>query len=151
PVGPFATVSFARQRDGHLLVAGYTFDSSSTSSAFVMRLQNPDFRPDPFTFAAVSARPRSTTTTSAALSLQGFNQPTSISVTSGEYNIGCNGTFTAAPGTIAAGQTVCVRHVSSSRAGTRTTTTLDIGGMAGTFTSTTTPEQDLSGEGRADL
>jgi hypothetical protein len=57
---------------------------------------------------------------------------------SSEYSIGCNGTFTAAGGTIDPGEVVCVRHTSAAAQGTAVDTTLDIDGVTDTFTSTTT-------------
>ncbi|HSW12747.1 MAG TPA: hypothetical protein VLI06_07900, partial [Solimonas sp.] len=52
--------------------------------------------------------------------------------------IGCSETgFTAQTKTISNGQTVCVRHTASAAAGATVTTTLSIGGINGTFSSTT--------------
>ena len=66
----------------------------------------------------------------------GINAPATISVTDGEYSID-GGAFTPAAGMIDSGQTVAVRHTSSASNSTDTTTTLTIGGVAGTFTSIT--------------
>lgn len=70
----------------------------------------------------------------------GATGPFAISVSGGEavgYSVGCTGLFTAQPGQVANGATVCVRHVSSTAGNTPVTSTLVIGGTAGTFTSTT--------------
>ncbi len=73
-------------------------------------------------------------------------------MTGGEYSIGCNGTFTAAAGTVTSGQTICVRHTSAAQAGTATATTLTVGGVSDTFTSTTKADasNDDDGGGAAD-
>ena len=52
----------------------------------------------------------------------------------GTYSIGCNGTFTRNPATISDGDTVCVRQQADANFNTSRTTTLTIGGIAGTFT-----------------
>ena len=53
--------------------------------------------------------------------------------------MGCTGTWTAAGSTddISNAETVCVRHTSSGSSSTSVTSTLTIGGVVGTFTSTT--------------
>jgi hypothetical protein len=47
------------------------------------------------------------------------------------------GSFTSAPGLINPGWSVCVRHTAASTPGTAVTTTLTVGGVAGSFVSTT--------------
>jgi hypothetical protein len=89
--------------------------------------------------------------TSNTIVPSGYDTPTSISVMGGEYSIGCTGTFTMAAGAIAPGQSVCVRHTSSASLDTSVTTTLTIGGVAGTFTSTTTPFSFIGSPGTIDF
>jgi hypothetical protein len=61
-----------------------------------------------------------------------------VTVTGGEYSVNCvDGQFTSAPGTVIYGNTICVRHMSSSDNGQSVNTKLVIGGVEGTFTSTT--------------
>jgi hypothetical protein len=60
-----------------------------------------------------------------------------VAIVGGEYSIGCTATFTSAPGTITNGQTICVRHTASGMAGGAMTTTLTVGGVSVTFSSTT--------------
>ena len=63
-----------------------------------------------------------------------------VSVTGGEYSVGCTGTFTSAAGTAVSGDDICVRHTSSPYPGAVTTTTLRVGAGTGTsdaFESTT--------------
>lgn len=92
--------------------------------------------PAAFAFVDQTDAPPGRTLTSNAVTVTGI--PTlAISVTGGSYSVGCTGIFTSAPGTIADGQSVCVRHVSSFSPGTATDTTLSIGTTSDTFTSTT--------------
>jgi len=75
------------------------------------------------------------------VTISGISDSATISVTGGDYSIGCGGAFTAQPGTIAKGQTVCVRHTSSAVAGIVTRTTLTVGSVSDTFSSVTpTPD-----------
>jgi len=96
----------------------------------------PDTTPDAFSFTSQTDVPLSSVRTSNTITPAGFNTAAAISVANGEYSIGCS-TFTASAGTINPGQTVCVRHTSSGSNSTTVTTTLTIGGVNGTFSSTT--------------
>lgn len=78
-----------------------------------------------------------TTLTSNTATITGINTAAPISVSGGTYSIGCTATFTSAVGTISNNQIVCVRHTSSATNGATVTTTLTVGGVAGTFSSTT--------------
>ena len=66
-----------------------------------------------------------------------YHAATPISVTGGDYSVGCTSTFTNAAGIVSDGQTVCVRHTSSTFGSTATSTTLNVGGISDVFTSTT--------------
>lgn len=108
-----------------------TFTSTTTAS---------DTIPDPFSFTDQTDVAVSTEVVSNEVTITGINAAAPISVTGGEYSIGCNGTFTAAAGTVNDGDTVCVRHTSSADFSTDTDTVLDVGGVVDTFTSTTEAE-----------
>ena len=75
--------------------------------------------------------------TSNTITVTGIGTSLPISVSGGMYSVGCNGVFTAAPNTVANGQTVCVSHTSSTSPGASTDTLLAIGTTTDTFTSTT--------------
>lgn len=95
-----------------------------------------DTTPTPFTFTNMTSVAVSTVVTSAPITVSGINAPAPISVAGGTYSIG-SGAFVSTAGTVTNGQTVRVRHTSSASNNTVTTTTLTIGGVSGTFTSTT--------------
>ena len=110
-----------------------------------------DTVPDPFTFAAQTNVPLNTLVESNPVTVTGINAPSPISVTGGEYQVN-GGPWTslatlatprAAPaagaksGLVTNGQTVKVRHLSAATANTSVSTTLTIGGVSATFTSTT--------------
>ncbi len=95
--------------------------------------------PDQFTFVDQTNVALATVITSNTITLAGTSATNDITVASGEYSVGCNGSFTQAAGTIAPGGTVCVRQTSSVTPATATTTTLTIGGVSGGFTVTTVP------------
>lgn len=97
----------------------------------------PDSRPDAFSFLDVTDVALSTLVTSNAVTITGTAAASAISVTGGEYSIGCTATFVTAAGTVNPAQQVCVRHTSAAAAGTATDTLLTVGGVSDTFTSTT--------------
>jgi hypothetical protein len=74
---------------------------------------------------------------SNTVTIGGINVGAPISVSGGDYSIGCDGVFTTGAGTIFGGQTVCVRHTSSTAPGIWTDTTLTVGGVSDTFSSVT--------------
>ena len=98
-----------------------------------------DTQPNAFSFAAQTGVEPNETVTSDEVTITGITDdvPAHISVLQGSYSIGCDGTFTASPGEIADGETVCVQQQASGEFSTSKSTTLTIGGIAGTFTVTT--------------
>ncbi len=108
-----------------------------------------DTTPDTFAFTDLVDVDLGTVQTSNAVTITGINTAAAVGVTGGEYSIGCGVVFTADPGTINDGETVCVRHTSAATNATSTDTTLTVGGVADTFTSTTTG-LDTDGDGIPD-
>jgi hypothetical protein len=96
-----------------------------------------DTTPDAFSFTAQTDVAQSTLITSNTVTITGIDAPSAVSVTGGEYSVGCNGTFTSAAGTIENNQSVCVRHTSAATASGSVNTNLIIGGVSAIFTSTT--------------
>lgn len=95
-----------------------------------------DTTPDAFSFTDQTNVPLSTLIVSNQITVSGINATTAISVAGGEYSVN-GGTYTAAAGTVANGDTVRVRHTSSATNSTSVNTVLTIGGVSDTFTSTT--------------
>jgi hypothetical protein len=93
--------------------------------------------PDSFAFTDQTDVALGATVTSDAAGITGINVAAPISVTNGEYSVGCTGIFTSATGTVSNGETVCVRHTASGAYGTTVDTTLTIGGVSDIFSSTT--------------
>ena len=114
------------------------FGLVQADQALASLVDPPDTTPDAFAFTDLVDVALDSVQTSNAVTITGINTAAAISVTGGEYALGCGGVFTAAPGTIADGEIVCVRHTSAATHATGTDTTLTVGGVADTFTSTTT-------------
>lgn len=106
----------------------------SVSGAFTSTTT--DTTPNPFTFTAQTNVAVNTVQTSNTVTIGGINSPAPISVTGGTYSIN-GGAFIATAGNVSNGNTVQVRHTSSSAGSTAVNTTLTVGGVSGTFTSTT--------------
>ena len=105
-----------------------------------------DTTPDAFSFPEQTEIEPGSVVTSSAIIIAGIDAPAPISIDNGEYSIN-GGSFTNANGTISNGDSVRVRHTASGSNGTRTITTLGIGGVNGVFASTTraaTPPPDDS-------
>jgi ribosomal 50S subunit-recycling heat shock protein len=98
-----------------------------------------DTTPDAFSFAAQTNVTLSTVVTSASITVSGINAAAPISVTGGKYSIN-GGAFTSTAGTVTNGATVRIQHTASAAYETKVDTTLSIGGVNGTFSSTTKAE-----------
>ena len=121
---------------GTATVATLTVGTVPAPFSVTTAATQPDSLPDQFTFVDQDSVDQDIEIISAPVTITGINATAAISVTGGEYSIGCTGTFTAAAGTISNGQTVCVRHTSASTAGTAVTTILTVGAAgAGNSTS----------------
>lgn len=149
PAGGFCTVNVSfspttiLDRAATLTIAS----NANTGTAFVSLsgtgvYSTADTTPNAFSFPAQNNVLAATLITSAPIPITGINDDTTISVSGGDsqYSIGCTGTFASTPGTFPASpqmQTVCVRHTSATLPSTAVITTLFIGGVSGTFSSTT--------------
>ncbi len=122
------------------IIVGWTLTVSTTNTPPV-----PDSTPDAFAFTDVSNAPVSTLQTSNAVPIVGITTAATVSVVGGEYSVGCGGVFTTAAGTVTNNQAVCVRHTSAAAFSTPTSTTLTVGGVTDTFTSTTLPPPGSAG------
>lgn len=125
-----SAAAFGTAAHATLTVGGVSAQFSVTTAAA-------DTTPDAFSFTDMSGVPVSTVETSNAVTISGINTAAPVSVAGGLYSVGCTANFTGAAGTIANGQSVCVRHTSAGAHSTKTTTTLTVGGVSASFSSTT--------------
>ncbi|HYC35301.1 MAG TPA: DUF4214 domain-containing protein [Usitatibacter sp.] len=135
--GPAAQASLNRPSGIALMADSGTLLIADTGNHRVRAVALGDRVPDAFELEAVSGAQPSTLVSSAPVTPQRYDFPTAVSVTGGEYSIGCDANFTAGPGTISPGQAVCVRHLSAATLDTEASTTLRIGGVSATFRSRT--------------
>ncbi len=133
-----------------LTVAGFGVSPDRQGEGFVANLSPLDLLPDAFAFVDATDVPTSTSITSAPVTITGITGPATVSVIGGAYSVGCAGAFATATGTISNGETVCVRHQSAPTTATATATTLTVGGVVDTFTSTTAAGQRSGGGGGVD-
>jgi uncharacterized delta-60 repeat protein len=143
--GQQAALRLARQSDGKVVGAGETNVSGANYSMSAFRLNvtaltggtPPDTTPNAFSFVDQTGVALSSQIVSAPVTITGITAAAAVSISGGEYSVGCGATFTSAAGTINNGQTICVRHTSSASNSTAVSTTLTMGGVSDTFTSTT--------------
>ena len=119
---------------------GYTEELDSDASAdLVVSTLTSDLTPDPFPFPIKTGVDLSTTTSSDYVPVTGINGPSYAYVENGLWSKNGSGIYTAANGTVSNNETVSVQHESSGSVNTSVNTTLYIGGVPSTFTSTTSP------------
>lgn len=94
--------------------------------------------PDSFYFDNLINQQLSVVVMSNIISVSGTNMPSTISITNGEYSIN-GGAWTSVAGMVNPSSTVRIRHTTSPLNSANVTTTLNIGGVTGTFISGTIP------------
>ena len=124
--GSINTTTLTLGADGVLMGTSASF-SSTTRDAVVV--------PDPFTFGSITGVERGSQPTSTTITITGIEAAVSVSVDIGEVSI--NGGAFGSSGTIEPGETVQVRHTASAAFAGTVTSTVTIGGVQGTFSSTT--------------
>ena len=133
--GNDTALGMALQADGKAVVAG---GAAGLVPPFTLARYLLEQTPDAISFAPrLGVTPGSVVTSDPAI-VGGVTGTVPIQVSGGSYSIGCvPGAYTAMPGSIANGASVCVRHVASAYPVDMMTTTLVIGTTTATFSSTT--------------
>ena len=126
-----SSANYAAKVDTVLTIGGVSDTFSSTTAA-------KDTTPDAFAFATKTGVVKSKPVESDVIKVSGINAATAISISGGEYRIN-GGTYTSVAGAVKNADTVQVRHTASASAKTSVTSTVTIGGVKATFTSTTAP------------
>lgn len=130
--------------DTTLTIGGVSDTFTSTTAAAGV-----DTTPDPFFFTDATIVTASSTQTSNTITVAGINASTAVSIVGGTYSKN-GGAYTSAAGTALAGDTFSVQHTASASASTAVDTTLTIGGVSDTFTSTTAAAGGYSSYALAD-
>jgi hypothetical protein len=139
-----SSADFGTATDTTLTVGG-------VSDTFTSITTGPNTLPDAFAFVDVRDVPMNTPQVSNTVAIAGVDGAVPIEVSGGEYSIGCDGTFTAAPGSVESGDGVCVRHTSAASLDSSSHTTLTVGGRFDTFSTTTRAPTDLTQTGALGL
>jgi hypothetical protein len=113
-----------------------TLTIGGVTGAFKTTTLARDTAPDPFAFQGQANLPPSTTAVANEVTISGINDPAPIAVSGGQYSIN-GGPYTYSAGNVASGQKVRVRHTTSSAFSGTMKTVLNVGGVQGTFTTTT--------------
>jgi len=151
-IAPTETVCVRHTTSSDYLTQAETIlDINGVTANFVSTTM-PDRTPDDFSFASVSGAELGVEQVSETVTITGLAVDVDISVSGGEYSIGCASTFTSVAATISEGDTLCVRHTSSAAFSTQTQTDVTVGTNTVSFVSTTKaapppPEPSSSGGG----
>ena len=119
-----------------LAATSASLNMGGVSGAFSVTTRDADRAPDAFVFARKNDTARSAWVASEAVTLSGFEVPLAISIQGGEYSI-AGESFTAAPGTISAGQTLAIRLSSSTDYSRNSTVRVTVGSVSADFAVTT--------------
>jgi hypothetical protein len=114
-----------------------TLTIGGVNGNFVINTRAADTTPNAFAFTDQSGVAQSTVIVSDVVTVGGIEAAANVTITGGEYEINGSGTWVTGAGTINNGQTIRVRHTSSASLSASVNTTLTIGGVSDTFTSTT--------------
>jgi hypothetical protein len=122
-----------------------TVTVGQTVTMFESQTEPPDTTPEQFHFNDVTNVALGSSIVSLPVPIQGINVPSPVSVTGGEYSIGCTDTFTSNPGTVSKGDSVCIRLTAASSFTAVQTATLTVGGLSDQFSTLTRSNVDTSG------
>lgn len=95
-----------------------------------------DRTPEAFAFKDLKGVAMDSVQTSNAITVRGINVPVALSVSGGSYSVN-GGPFTSRSGQVRVGDSVRLRHISADEPAAAVRTRLVIGGVDGSFTSTT--------------
>jgi hypothetical protein len=110
-------------------------DLNSSSEYNVSQLV--DTTPDAFSFGAKTNQEFNTLVTSSAVTIQGIDDATPISISGGEYMLNSDGNWTSSARTINNAQSVSIRVTSANSYSTKVSATLTVGTVSQTFDVTT--------------
>jgi ELWxxDGT repeat protein len=123
----------------------FTADSASSGrELYAIALPAKNVIPVEFTFAPRTEVALNSQQVSNSITVTGTDSAVPVAVEGGEYSIGCTTAYTVDASVVNRGQTVCVRHTSTSVPNGTTNTTLTIGGISSAFTTVTTGPKTLS-------
>lgn len=120
--------------------------SADNVSVSVSSVAGSDPVPDQFIFTDQTNVPLSSSIDSNSIVVSGINVLSPVSVTDGEYRVN-GGAYTTANGFVSNGDSVNVRHTSSSTASGIVQTTLNIAGVSDVFSSQTISPDDPGTDG----
>ena len=115
---------------------------SDVIATFSSTTEGQDNTPDPIAFTAQTNVPIASLRVSNSATITGINNSVPVSIAGGEYSLN-GGAYTAAAGTVKAGDTVTVRETSASTFATTTTATLTVGPVTAPFAVTTKTSADV--------
>ncbi|WP_444996531.1 hypothetical protein [Aliikangiella sp. IMCC44359] len=110
---------------------------AATHGRGVFKAKLSDDIPHTINFTHLNNVERNILLTTKAKTITGIRVPVNVSITNGEYSIGCTDVFTSANSVANNGDTICLRHISSENYWTSVETLLDIGAAQFTFSSHT--------------
>lgn len=96
-----------------------------------------DADPDPFAFAGKPGVKRATTLVAGPVLITGITIAAPVTISGGEFSVGCGSIYSNVPATVRNGQVICVQHRSSTQRSSVTRTTLSVGNQSVIFWSTT--------------
>ena len=136
-----SSTNYVTQTTSNITIGGVSTDFISTTI--------PDRTPDNFSFVDVTNVELSTQQVSNSITITGIGEDVTVTVNGGEYSIGCGSTYSSAATMIAEGESICVRHTSSSSNSTAVQTSLTVGTVSENFSSTTkaAPQPESSSGG----
>ncbi|MDA9129090.1 fibrinogen-like YCDxxxxGGGW domain-containing protein [Candidatus Gracilibacteria bacterium] len=113
------------------------------SESFQITTGAGDTTPDDFSFSSVIDANLNSQYVSNTITITGLTAPADINIIDGEYRIGSIGNFTSSSGIIENNQEITIRHVSSNSESTSVNSTITIGGIIGTYSTTTQAGEDI--------
>ena len=143
-------LSSATDSTGVILTMTVGGTTAGTQKSATFTVTTGETVPDAFTFTDQVGVLLSATVYANPITITGVTAPSRVTITNGQYQINCTGSYTASAGVVSDGGTICVRQAAAGSLSTPTNTVLTVGGISDTFTSTTVVDKPLPGSSAMD-
>jgi uncharacterized delta-60 repeat protein len=139
------------QPNGNIVVVGSADSPAYHEDFAAARYTAPDVIPNAFGFTPLGSQEVSTVVASAPITLSGIEAPTQLVFSgAGDYSIN-GGAYTRQPGMVGPNDQITVRQTTSSSYNTTSTSNLLIGGVSGSFSTSTRAQAESGGGGAMGL
>lgn len=132
--GPSLLHALSAAGDAVYAFGTWTATAGGQAALHVKKIALPEADDTPAPFTVLSREGNAgATVESLPVTPVGYTVPVAVTISNGEYSVGCTGPYTSAVGAISPGQTLCVRNVAGPYV-SNNVSTITVGGVTASYT-----------------